>query len=142
MSTSHKYWVVVACKDHIMKGVEGGFMQANHGKEAPLKRISKGDRVLFYASKQEMNDKAPYQKFVAIGEICDENIEKVQMSADFEPFRRNIEFKKSKEVEIRPLIEKLEFIKNKKSWGFIFRFGFFEIPEQDFKLISSLMSIK
>ncbi|MBS1492572.1 MAG: EVE domain-containing protein [Bacteroidetes bacterium] len=139
MQNSPKYWVVVACKDHIMKGVEGSFMQANHGKEAPLKRISKWDWVLFYASKQGMNDKAPYQKFVAIGEIPDENIEKVQMSGDFEPFRRNIKFKKSKEVEIRPLIEQLEFIKNKKSWGFIFRFGFFEIPEHDFELISALM---
>ena len=88
-----------------------------------------------------MNDKEPYQKFVAIGEIPDESIEKVRISADFEPFRRNIDFKKSKEVEIRPLIEKLEFIKNKKSWGFIFRTGFFEVPEHDFKLISSLMSI-
>jgi predicted RNA-binding protein len=134
-----KYWVVVACKSHIMKGVEGGFMMANHGKEAPLKRISKGDGILFYASKEGMDSKEPYQKFVAIAEAADDKIQQVDMGKGFEPFRRNAKFKRTKEVEIRPLIEKLDFIKNKKSWGFIFRTGFFEIEKKDFELISGQM---
>jgi len=33
-----RYWIVVVSKDHIARGVAGGFMQANHGKEGPLKR--------------------------------------------------------------------------------------------------------
>ncbi|MBX7045757.1 MAG: EVE domain-containing protein [Ignavibacteria bacterium] len=135
----NKYWVVVACKSHVLKGVEGGFMQANHGKEAPLKRVKKGDWVLFYASKEGMDSKEPYQKFVAMGQAQDDEITKVNMGKGFEPFRRKLKFKKSKEAEIRPLIEKLDFIKNKKSWGFIFRFGFFEIPKQDFELIAAEM---
>lgn len=142
MSKSPKYWVVVACKDHVMRGVEGGFMMSNHGKEAPLKRVSKGDFVLFYASKEGMDSKEPYQKFVAIGEASDDKIYRVDMGKGFEPFRRNMDFKPCKETAIRPLIERLDFIKNKKSWGFIFRTGFFEIPEKDFKLISSSMGIK
>lgn len=139
MPKEQKYWVVVACKEHVMRGVAGGFMMANHGKEAPLKRVGKGDHVLFYASKEGMNSKEPYQKFVAIGEATDDEIFKVDMGKGFEPYRRNLKFKKCKEAEIRPLIEKLNFIKNKKSWGFIFRFGFFEIEKNDFKLISSKM---
>lgn len=139
MDMGNKYWVVVACKSHILKGVEGGFMQANHGKEAPLKRVKKGDRVLFYASKEGTDSKTPYQKFVAIGQAPDDEIIKVDMGKGFEPFRRKLKFKNSKEVEIRPLIENLDFIKNKKSWGFIFRFGFFEIPKHDFELIAGKM---
>ncbi len=134
-----KFWVVVACKEHVMRGVAGGFMMANHGKEAPLKRVSKGDGVLFYASKEGMDSKEPYQKFVAIGEASDDSIHQVEMAKGFEPFRRNVKFKPCKEAEIRPIIEQLDFIKNKKSWGFIFRFGFFQVEIKDFHLISSKM---
>ena len=42
---------------------------------------------------------------------------------------------------IQPLIEHLDFITNKKSWGFPFRRGFFEIGESDFRRIAAAMSI-
>jgi hypothetical protein len=40
---------------------------------------------------------------------------------------------------VLPLIDKLEFIKNKKQWGYPFRYGFFEIAERNFNLIAGLM---
>jgi predicted RNA-binding protein len=40
---------------------------------------------------------------------------------------------------ILPLIDDLHFIRNKQSWGYSFRFGFFEINQHDFDLISSQM---
>ncbi len=61
------------------------------------------------------------------------------MTENFNPFRRNIDFFECKECSIIPLINDLEFIINKKSWGYPFRFGFFEIKENDFNLISSKM---
>ena len=64
------------------------------------------------------------------------------MSEDFTAWRRNVDFQDAKEVAIEPLIPSLSFIKNKKSWGFIFRFGVFEIPFQDFQLIASQMGIE
>jgi hypothetical protein len=33
----------------------------------------------------------------------------------------------------------LDFIKNKKAWGYPFRFGFFEISENDFNRITEKM---
>ena len=59
------------------------------------------------------------------------------MTEDFIPYRRNIGFIHAKEITILPHIERLEFIPNKQSWGFPFRFGFFEINEHDFRLIST-----
>jgi predicted RNA-binding protein len=50
-----------------------------------------------------------------------------------------MEFYQAEETPIAPLINELEFIENKKAWGFKFRFGFFEIGEQDFRLISAAM---
>ena len=34
------YWIIVAALDHLQRGVEGGFCQANHGKRAPLARMA------------------------------------------------------------------------------------------------------
>jgi predicted RNA-binding protein len=61
------------------------------------------------------------------------------MAEDFIPYRRNINYYKCKETAIAPLINHLSFIENKALWGYKFRFGFFEIPEGDYKLISGTM---
>ena len=50
-----KYWITVVSKDHLQRGIAGGFMQANHGKEAPLKKMKEGDWVIFYSPKHTMN---------------------------------------------------------------------------------------
>jgi len=43
-----RYYITVVSKDHATKGVIGGFMQANHGKEAPLKRMKVNDWIIIY----------------------------------------------------------------------------------------------
>ncbi len=48
-----KYWIIVASKDHLQRGLTGGFIQANHGKAASLKRMHQGDFVIFYSPKVE-----------------------------------------------------------------------------------------
>ena len=134
-----KYWIVVVSKDHIIRGVDAGFMQANHGKAGPLKRMVVDDWVICYSPKQSYSGNAVLQAFTAIGQAADDEVYQYKMSDDFIPYRRNINYNACKEVPIAPLIEKLDFIKNKQSWGYQFRFGFFEIPEQDFNIIKSEM---
>ena len=87
MSQSPKYWIVVASKDHVMRGVSGGFMQANHGKQAPLKRMTPGDWVIFYSPKQVLENDEKCQAFTAIGQLSDDKIYQVTMSENFAPFR-------------------------------------------------------
>ena len=48
---SIKYWVATVSKEHTLRGVAGGFMQVCHGKQAPLKRMKKGDYLIVYSSK-------------------------------------------------------------------------------------------
>ncbi|MFP3592784.1 EVE domain-containing protein [Chryseobacterium sp. SIMBA_038] len=134
-----KYYIAVASKDHIERGVEGGFMQANHGKAASLKRLRTGDGIIFYSPKRYFEKDEKCQCFTAIGEIKDEEIYQGIMAAGFQPFRRNVDFYKCKEVSIIPLIDELDFIIDKKRWGFSFRFGFLEILEKDFQFIKSKM---
>lgn len=134
-----KYWIIVASKDHVKSGVAHGFAQACHGKVAPLRRMRKGDFIVYYSGKQTMGKAESCQQFTAIGEVIDDEIYDFQVSEDFCPSRRSIAFLPSKDVSILPLIDALEFIPNKKSWGYPFRFGFFEINRRDFELISSQM---
>ena len=135
-----KYWIVVVSKDHMLRGVSGGFIQANHGKQAPLKRMTKGDGVIGYSPRQSYEGKEPCQAFTAIGVIADHEVHQHKLSENFMPYRRKINYFNCNETPIIPLIEQLDFIKNKKAWGFQFRFGFFEIPEKDFKLIKEKMT--
>lgn len=137
-----RYWVGVASKDHVMRGVKDGVAMLNHGKLAPLKKMSAGDFLVYYAPKAELGQDAPYQKFVAIGWIKTGEPYQVKLSADFEPYRVDVEYFEAEEAEIKPLIESLEFIKNKKSWGYSFRFGQIEISKHDFDLIAGAMKTK
>ncbi len=129
----------MASKDHVKNGIALGIAQACHGKSAPLKRMRKGDFLIYYSGRQTMCKLDKCQEFTALGEVKDDETYQFQVSANFCPSRRNIEFQPSEDISIFPLIEKLDFIQNKKSWGYPFRFGFFEINQHDFELISSQM---
>ena len=134
-----KYWIIVASKDHVENGVGQGITQACHGKAAPLKRMKKGDLVIYYSSKQTFGKPEKCQEFTALGKVSDDEIYQQQVSEDFCPSRRNIEFLQCKDTSILPLIDDLQFIQNKKRWGYPFRFGMLEINKHDFDLISSQM---
>jgi predicted RNA-binding protein len=134
-----KFWIGVASKEHVGVGVAGGFCQLCHGKAQPLKRMSKGDWIIYYSAKEEFGEAALCQQFTAIGEVVGEDVYTYEMMPGFVPHRRDIRFLKAQDVDIRPLIERLSFIKDKTRWGYAFRFGHLEIPQKDFQLIATLM---
>jgi hypothetical protein len=134
-----KYWIIVASKDHLQRGLAGGFIQANHGKAAPLKRMRAGDWVIFYSPKLEYERSEKLQCFTAVCRIIDENIYQHDMGGGFVPFRRNVTFLPARDVSILLLINDLTFIRDKTHWGAPFRFGTLQIPEEDFRLIARKM---
>lgn len=134
-----RYWIGVVSKSHVERGVAGGFCQLCHGKAAPLKRMAKDDWLIYYSPKFDMDGSESYQQFTAIGRIADNAPYEFAMSVDFVPFRRNVRYEKAAHTSIRPLLEKLSFIKDSKRWGYAFRFGHFEITRDDFELISFAM---
>lgn len=133
------YWIITASKDHVEKGLEGGFAQAGHGKSSPLKKMKRGDSVIFYSSKEYFDKKDKCQEFTAIGKVKSNDIYQVEMTPGFCPFRIDIDFFESKDVPIRPLINELDFIPNKQKWGYPFRWGTIQINQHDFELISNKM---
>jgi hypothetical protein len=139
MKPSTSYWIAVASKDHVQHGVEGGFMQVSHGRQAPLKRLSEGDWVLFYSPKVKFEGEEKLQAFTAVGQVLNDRIYQVDMSEGFSPFRRDVSFLNIHDTPITPLLNELQFVENKKSWGYKFRFGLFEIGEEDFLTIKEKM---
>lgn len=134
-----KYFLICASRDHVLKGVKGGFAQAGHGRKEFISQLSKNDWVVFYSSKDTFENGKPLQKFTALGKVVDEEPYQPGDGADFTPYRRNVKFMQVEETEIRPLLENLAFIRNKKKWGFYLISGFREISEDDFNVIKNAM---
>lgn len=139
MNSLVKFWIGIACKEHVANGVKLGICQFCHGRSAPAKRLSCGDFVIYYSSKVTREGSELYQKFTAIGEVIDDAPYQVDMGDGFKPFRRNISYFDAKHIDIRPLVPSLPFIKNKNSWGYVFRYGFLEIDQESFEIIASGM---
>jgi DNA-binding MarR family transcriptional regulator/predicted RNA-binding protein len=134
------HWVSTISRDHVRLAVEGGFTQAGHGKASGLKRLKADDWLVFYSPKTSLQDGEPVQAFTAIGRVLDEDLYQVEQAPGFTPWRRNVEFVTGIEAPIRPLIDQLSFIKDKRRWGYMFRTGLFKIPQEDFAAISQAMA--
>ena len=133
------YWINTISKDHVMIGKESEFVQAGHGKKKSLEKLQPGDYTIFYSPKTSLENGKPVRAFTAIAKIKEGDIYRVVIDDNFQPYRRDAEYENCQEIPIKPLIEQLEFITNKKHWGFRFRFGLFEINQHDFELIYQLM---
>ena len=74
-----------------------------------------------------------------IGTVKDDVPYQFGAEDSFRPFRRNVEYFNARHLDIKPLIPALTFIKNKSSWGYVFRFGFLEIDTESFEIIANGM---
>jgi predicted RNA-binding protein len=137
-----KYWIVVVSKDHVEIGKKLGIVQANHGKAAPVKRMKPGDYVIYYSPKIAYEGKEPLKQFTAIARVKEGDVYEAEMGPGRITSRRDVTYLPCNPVDIKPLIPELSFIRKKESWGFVFRYGFFEIPKVDFDLISGTMEAR
>ena len=65
------YWINTVSHDHVRRGVEGGFTQANHGKATHLRQLAQDDRIIFYSPRTSYPDGEPLQCFTALGHVLD-----------------------------------------------------------------------
>jgi len=134
-----RYWIGVVSRSHVRLGVEGGFIQLNHGKRTPLAKFKAGDGLVMYSPRTAYPDGEVLQAFTAIGRIKSAEIYQVEMTPDFKPYRIDVEFFAGDEAPIRPLIDGLSFIRSKTHWGAAFRFGQVKIARDDFFRIAEAM---
>ena len=62
-----RYFIICASKDHVMRGVKHGFAQAGHGRKDLISKPAKGDWLVFYSSKDKMEQGRVLQEFTASG---------------------------------------------------------------------------
>lgn len=136
---SRRYWIGVACREHVARGVAGGFAQLCHGKAAPLARMAAGDGLVYYSPVEDLGGKTPCQAFTAIGTVGAGAPYRVSMGEDFRPWRRDVAFVAAQAAPIRPLLTQLAFITDPARWGYPLRFGQLQISAADFRLIAAAM---
>lgn len=133
-------WVNTISLEHVRIGVDGGFTQAGHGSDRGLKSLARGDRIVFYSPKERLGGGTAVQAFTALGTISDDEPFQVEVTDDFHPWRRSVDFDTDVgHAPIRPLLEGLSFIPDPTRWGLPFRRGLFEVPTPDFRKITAAM---
>ena len=133
-----RYWLGVVSKEHVQRGVQGGFAQVCHGKKGPLMKMVAGDGFVYYSPRISLYGKDLCQCFTAIGTIKTGKVYQFEMTPDFRPFRIDINYFPSRDVPISALISDLELTQH-KSWGMQLRRGLVEISSKDFSTISLAM---
>ena len=114
---TRRSWVVVASRDHARRGITGGFVMANHGKKAPLSRMSRGDGIFIYSPTTAYPDGAPLRALTIVGQVTGEAPEESDVIAG--GFRLEASLR---EIEPVPLDKVREHLPVSR-----IRFGFFEL---------------
>lgn len=130
-----RYWLSVACAEHVRRGRSNGFMQVNHGKLAPLQRMAPGDGIVCYSPSQSMGGRDGFQSFTAIGILS----AREPYVGDNGMHRRDVDWLAAEEQPIKPLLDWLDFAQG-NNWGYQLRFGLIEIPAVDFDFLHHVMT--
>jgi hypothetical protein len=139
--TSPRHWLGVVSQAHVERGVEGGFSQVCHGKEAPLRRMKAGDWLIYYSPATEMHGGAPLRAFTALGEVADDRVYRHDMGDGFVPYRRQVRYHPVRPVPLAEVAGLLH-LTARPSWGIALRRGLLELDEHDFEIISGAMRLR
>lgn len=136
-----RYWINTISLEHVERGVAGGFTQADHGRDARLKRLERGDWIAFYSPRTAMRGGEPVKAFTAIRWIGDEAPFQVEVSPDFHPLWRRVDFQPCHASPVRPSSSRCRSSATSSAGATPFRRGLFEVPADDFATIASAMGV-
>ena len=125
-----RHWVIVASRDHARRGVRDGFIMANHGKRAPLQRMSLGDGILIYSPTTTYPRGEPLRAVTFVGEVTGDEPEPSEVIAG--GFRRAAILREIEPVPLAAIRDHLPVSR--------IRFGSFEIDETDADAILGLVA--
>ncbi|WP_456444116.1 EVE domain-containing protein [Thermococcus sp.] len=140
------YWLCITNRANWEVIKENNIWGVPRRHKNTIAKVKPGDRLVIYL-KQERKDKEILEpKIAGIFEVVSEPYEdskrifKGHVPNETYPLRVKIKPIKLSELEFKPLIPKLKFITNKKKWsGHLMGKAMREIPEEDYKLIESLL---
>lgn len=113
--------------------------------KAIIERVKPGDSLIIFVSQKKIEDKILPSAITGIYEICSDGYEDVnpifktpeKMGMEIFPYRVKLKPIQifSRPLEFKPLIPKLNFIKNKNQWSGHLRVAMRPIPEEDYQTI-------
>jgi hypothetical protein len=133
-------WLGVVSRAHVQRGVTGGFAQLCHGKAQPLRRMARGDWLVYYSPTIEMGGDA-LRAFTAIGQVEGAEIYRYDMGGGFVPYRRDIRYAEAQEVALDVIKQRLEFCA-RPNWGMALRRGHLPLAAADFVTIAAAMGVR
>ncbi len=125
-----RYWVIVVSRDHARRGVNGGFIMANHGKRAPLQRMSRGDGILIYSPTTTYPRGEPLRAVTMVGEVTGDAPEPSEVIVG--GFRRAASLREIEPLALGRVSDHLPVAR--------IRFGSFELDAADAEAILALVT--
>jgi len=136
-----RYWLGVAPREQVLRGVSMGLAQANHGSRAALEDMRESDGVVYYSPKTDTEGET-LREFTAIGWIAEGTPGQADQprSGGYRPWRHPVDYDTDAvSTSIRPLLNVLEFTREDPDWGYQLRRGLLEISRHDYDLIRRQM---
>jgi EVE domain len=133
-------WLGVVSRAHVRTGVAGGFAQLCHGKAQPLRRMRRGDWLVYYSPTTEIGG-AALRAFTAIGEVEGAEVYRHDMGGGFVPYRRDVRYAEAHEVALDMIKPELEFC-TRPNWGMALRRGHLPLAAADFAAIAAAMGVR
>jgi hypothetical protein len=130
-----KNWLCVVQREHVLRGVELGIVQTNHGVRSGIQRMSPGDGLVYYSPKTAYPDGDPLREFTAIGVVAEGD----PWQSVTGLWRRAVTYTTAHSTPIAPLLDVLELTRGTKNWGMIMRRGQVEISQHDYDTIAGEM---
>jgi predicted RNA-binding protein len=143
------YWIYVTTSDNWTVTKKRNLLGVPERNKNAIVRVEKGDRCLVYVKQERVSGKVSGATIVGAYEIASEVFHEPtkvfstpQGTSEKETFSLRMKMKPlsifEKPIEFKPLVEKLEFIKNKNNYGPYLRGrALIQIGESDYKLIES-----
>jgi hypothetical protein len=136
-----RYWLGVAPREQVLRGVSLGLAQANHRSRAGLEEMRESDGVVYYSPKTDTEGET-LREFTAIGWVAEGAPGQTEQprSGGYRPWRHQVDYDTdAAAASIRPLLTVLEFTRDDPDWGYQLRRGLIEISRHDYDLIRRQM---
>ncbi|TFD46526.1 EVE domain-containing protein [Cryobacterium frigoriphilum] len=135
-----RFWLGVAQRDRVLRGVQMGMAQATEGARTVLESMNESDGLVYYSPRDTWEGEA-LREFTAIGRIAPGPAFQTGDSySAYNPWRRRTDYDTDAvAASIRPLLSVLDLSRGNPDWGYQLRRGLIEISRHDFELIRQQM---
>src|SRR6266498_2754039 len=129
------YWIICMTEDNVRISLAERMIGFGEHRKTRAKAFKVGDLLVFYASKESLTSLKSVGKLIGLATIKGDSYQASEplWNNGMFPVRVKIEPFSDKSCDIRSLIQKLGFIKNKAKWGSALMPGIIRIAKEDFE---------